>query len=693
MQSPANERTTRLNEAIRSYLEAKATGTVLPREELLERYPDVAEELRDFFAGQDRGAPLPSVLDTLTHAPCAASTVFREREPVQRGGAVRPDSVAGYELLEELGRGGMGVVYKAVQVGLKRTVALKMILAGSHAGTAQLARFRTEAEAVARLHHPNIVQIHEVGAHAAGPYLSLEYVEGGSLASRLDGTPWGGAPAARFVQALAEAIHYAHQRGVIHRDLKPGNVLLQAEAGDPAARANAVVDPKAAIKISDFGLAKQIDDSSGQTESGAVLGTPSYMAPEQARGLGNAVGPPADVYALGVILYELLTGRPPFRAATTLDTVLQVVYNEPVAPRLLNPKIARDLETICLKCLQKSPERRYRSAAELADDLARYLRKEPIQARPISGAERLWRWCRRHPARAASGALALGALLVVLGSGAWFNRRLDDQLRETQAAERQLQSSLTRQAAERLDSDLRQLAAIPQLMAATLAERADWTEGQLEAWMQAALAKDSRVYGICAAFEPYRFLPELRDYALYVRRTANGPETKRLELPSYTPVYREWPWYRRPRQERCASWSEPFLDEGGGNVPMLTYSVPLERKGEFVGVLTADLSVDYFQVLRGWLDELSPDGDDYAFVVSPTGTFISHPNPAYHFPGKLTEIPEFNDDAALHALTTKMLKQETGRVRAMDPWTGRASTFLYAPVPTSKWSVAVVLAD
>jgi serine/threonine-protein kinase len=223
-------------------------------------------------------------------------------------------TVPGYEVLGELGRGGMGVVYKARQVKLNRLVALKMILAGGHASEADLLRFKSEAEAVARLRHANVVQIHEVGESEGRPFFSLEFVDGGSLAARLDGTPWPPRQAAQLVQTLARAMHAAHQRGIIHRDLKPANVLL-AEDGTP--------------KITDFGLAKQMDSQRGQTQTGAVLGTPSYMAPEQAGYKPDAqargVGPAADVYALGAILYELLTGRPPFRAETPLDTVLQGV--------------------------------------------------------------------------------------------------------------------------------------------------------------------------------------------------------------------------------------------------------------------------------------------------------------------------------------------------------------------------------
>jgi WD40 repeat protein len=310
-------------------------------------------------------------------------------------------TVAGYEILAELGRGGMGVVYKARQVTLGRVVALKMILAGGHAGEADLARFRTEAEAIARLQHPNIVQIHEVGEHEGLPFFSLEFCGGGSLQKKSAGAPMQPKEAAPLVETLARAMQAAHDRGIIHRDLKPANVLL-AEDGMP--------------KITDFGLAKKLD-TPGATSTGVIMGTPSYMAPEQAGGKNRAVGPPADVYALGAILYELLTGRPPFKAPTAVDTLIQVVTDDPVPVRRLQPKVPRDLETICHKCLRKEPGQRYASAKALAEDLRRFLAGVPILARPIGSLERGIKWTLRRPALAALVAvscLATVTLVVVI---------------------------------------------------------------------------------------------------------------------------------------------------------------------------------------------------------------------------------------------------------------------------------------
>jgi len=330
----------------------------------------------------------------------------------------RAPEIPGYEILEELGRGAMGVVYKARQVRLNRLVALKMILAGDHAGPDALRRFLAEAETIARMQHPNIVQIYAIGDCEGRPYVELEFVEGGSLASRLDGTPWPPRAAARLIESLARAVADAHRLDIVHRDLKPANVLMTSD-GEP--------------KVSDFGLAKSLHGDSALTRTESVLGSPCYMAPEQADGGARDVGTAADIYALGANLYELLTGRPPFVAPTVLATLEMVKNSEPVPPRRLQPNLARDLDTICLKCLAKEPHKRYESADTLADDLARYLGHMPILARPTPKLERVLKWVRRRPAAAALVAVSTLALLGSATGGAWYRSEVARQGRALHA--------------------------------------------------------------------------------------------------------------------------------------------------------------------------------------------------------------------------------------------------------------------
>lgn len=364
-------------------------------------------------------------------------------------------SIGDYELLTEIARGGMGVVFRARQMSLDRVVALKMILAGRFANEEEVARFRTEAGAAARLQHPNIVPVYDCEVQDGHHFFTMEFIDGTSLDRMLKDGPLGCKSAARYVRTLARAVGYAHKQGILHRDLKPSNILIDAQ-NEP--------------RITDFGLAKRMGpEGSGQTRTGAVLGTPSYMSPEQAQGKTNELGPESDVYSLGAVLYELITGRPPFRAATPLDTVMQVIDHEPVPPRLLNPKIDHDLETICLKCLEKDPSLRYASADELGDDLQRYLDGDSIHARSFNMIDRLAHVLERDAQTAdfstwssmvlamAAGVfaehfavwvmvlaeaprayitVARGLLFVFLGGLFWRNR--GSQLMPTRPAEREL---------------------------------------------------------------------------------------------------------------------------------------------------------------------------------------------------------------------------------------------------------------
>jgi serine/threonine-protein kinase len=331
--------------------------------------------------------------------------------------------VPGYEVEAVLGHGGMGVVFRARHLRLDRPVALKMLLAGAYAGPQELGRFHREAAAVAGLQHPNIVQIFEVGDHEGRPYFTMELLEGGSLARQLSGAPQPARQAAALAATLAGAVAAAHAGGVVHRDLKPANVLLAAD-GTP--------------KVADFGLARRVGGGPEFTLSGARLGTPSYMAPEQAMGMASAVGPPVDVYALGAILYELLTGRPPFRGETAVETERQVVAEDPVPPSRLNPQTPRDLETICLKCLHKAPAGRYAGARDLADDLRRFLDGQPVRARPVGAVERAVKWARRRPAAALLVAALLALFGAAAGAGLWLRQQEED--RQAAKAQRQGQA-------------------------------------------------------------------------------------------------------------------------------------------------------------------------------------------------------------------------------------------------------------
>ncbi|XZE51525.1 protein kinase domain-containing protein [Planctomycetaceae bacterium SH139] len=406
---------------IADFLDAENRGEQVDRAALLERHPEYADALVQFFSDHDRMAsaanvepvspdlvtlPLNPTAGDQPTMPLASATSDSGQQFKTSPGAVHQKQASvgdrvryfgDYELLSELARGGMGVVYKARQINLNRLVAVKMILAGQLASEEDVSRFYMEAEAAANLDHPGIVPIYEIGQHEGQHFFAMGFIEGQSLQQRIQDGPLPPREAAELLHRITQAIAYAHSQGVIHRDLKPANVLLDKQDNP---------------KVTDFGLAKNLESESGLTRTGSVMGTPSYMPPEQAGGDNEQVGPRSDVYSLGALLYCLVVGRPPFQAANPLDTLLQVMSVEPVSPRQLNPQIPKDLETICLKCLQKEPTRRYESAETLAADLGRFLRAEPIHARAISPSERTWRWCKRNPVVAAL--LATATILLVI---------------------------------------------------------------------------------------------------------------------------------------------------------------------------------------------------------------------------------------------------------------------------------------
>jgi serine/threonine-protein kinase len=375
-------------------------------------------------------------------APGPTRTIVADDLPPPPRRAAAPESprlpreLAGYELGEEIGRGGMGVVVRARDPRLDRPVALKLVIAGAYSGKEARESFLAEARVTARLRHPHIVQIYEVGEENGVPFMALELVEGGTLAREVAGQPLAPRRAAELVEVIARAVGHAHSRDVVHRDLKPANVLLAADGP----------------KVADFGVAVVLDpDTTART--GLLAGTPSYMAPEQTAGSKN-VGPPADVYALGAILYECLTSRPPFKAATALETLDLVRGQPPVPPADLQPGVPRDLNTICLKCLEKEPARRYASAEALADDLGRFLRGEPIVARPVGRVERLWRWVRRNPRDAGLVAALFAALAAGLGVALWLydqseGRRVQMERLYNQSEERKTEAENARQAEQK----------------------------------------------------------------------------------------------------------------------------------------------------------------------------------------------------------------------------------------------------
>ncbi len=394
-------------------------------------------------------APIPGLADPSVHED--ATVAPRDQATIDLASSAPPQPDASgpahiryfgdYEIESELARGGMGVVFRARQISLNRPVALKMILAGQLANDTDVKRFYTEAEAAANLDHPGIVPIYEVGQHEGQHYFSMGFIDGQSLAQRLTEGPLPPREAAELMVKVAEAIEYAHRRGVIHRDLKPGNILLDKN-GNP--------------RVTDFGLAKKVEGDSALTASGQIMGTPSYMPPEQAGGNRGEVGPAADVYALGATLYALVTGRPPFQAATAVDTALQVIHDDPVSPRRLNPSVDRDIETIILKCLEKAPARRYGSVASLGEDLRRYRDGEPIVARPVTAAERLGKWARRRPAIASLSAAVLVVVILGLTGVLWQWRQAVHNLDEADR-QRGIAQEKGREATEKARSLERQL--------------------------------------------------------------------------------------------------------------------------------------------------------------------------------------------------------------------------------------------
>jgi serine/threonine protein kinase len=642
------------------------------------------------------------------------------RPSVRRDTDDQGPRVGPYRLLHVLGEGGMGTVYVAEQeYPVRRRVAVKVIRPGMDSRRL-IARFEAERQAQAMMDHVNIAKVLDAGTTDSGlPYFVMELVAGVPITEYCDQHHLSLRARLELFLPVCRAIQHAHQKGLIHRDIKPSNVLVTTSDGMPVP------------KVIDFGLVKPAEPGPVEqtilTEYGMVLGTLEYMAPEQADIDGEGVDTRSDIFSLGVLLYSLVTGTTPFgpvlRKATLTEAIRVIKEDQPPRPstrlssftalnaattsEAVDPGPARrrivgDLDWIVMKCLEKDRTRRYESVGALIRDIERYLADEPVEACPPSTTYRLRRftWKHRKPLAVAAALLALlvaGAVTSALQAlrAIRAERRALAAASLMEAERDQTRLALTRQVAERLDGDLRRLEMAGRVLAATVAHRTDWQETALERWMRVVLEQDQWIFGMAIAFEPGQVAAR-DDFCLYAFRGDTSIETKQLLPPTYRPIYREWEWYRMPMTEQRVVWSEPYVDVGGGNIPMVTLSSPIRRGGSLAGVLTLDLSVRYFDVLRSWLQEVRLGDRSYGFVLSRSGIVISHPSAEYAFGDAASEgapvrINDIAQDASFARITRLIQEDGTGSGSAIDPTTGRPATFLFAPVPSAGWTFVAVV--
>lgn len=627
--------------------------------------------------------------------------------------------VGPYKLLQQIGEGGMGTVFMAEQEHpVRRRVALKLIKPGMDS-RAVVARFEAERQALAMMDHPNIARVLDAGTTETGhPYFVMELVNGIPITRYCDENKLSAQERLALFVPVCQAIQHAHQKGVVHRDIKPSNVMVTLYDGKPVP------------KVIDFGVAKateqRLTDRTMFTQFGMAIGTFEYMAPEQAEMSGLGVDTRADVYSLGVLLYELLTGTTPLEASRLRgvgysDMVRMIRQEEPPAPsrrlsssgqcqsvataRRTEPgRLARlvrgELDWIVMRCLEKDRTRRYGSADALARDIERYLNDERVEACPASLGYRVRKFTRKHT----KALVVVTVLAVALVAGSTVSTW---QAIQATRAKHELRTGMTGQVAERIQGDLGRFAAVGDALAATATRRDDWTEPQLDEWMKEMLRRGPQIFGLTLAYEPGEGPGQLAEYHLYKCRT--GVRTQEVRTKPLQYKWRDEAWYKLAKETRRPVWTEPFVDTGGGEIPMVAYVVPLTRGDKFIGVLTVDLSLGYFDQLRHWLTDLKFGPRSYGFVVSQTGNVLSHPGKDYDFGGRFDagygqqSSRKFTDpDAvgpAFAALIRQMLKERHGEIRGTDFSTGRPATFLFARVqldrthPDREWWTFVMVVE